>query len=360
MSPPEVKVSQRQSTNQKGSRTAYQQKTMENLAPSRKFKEPPNASDPPKLHTRQGIHPTTRTTEASSSARGAASGNRCTTTSKATEDFQTILITPYTSTQERELSAPDTQRQLSQRDIEKIESQTRGQTENQDWHYWRQNRITASMAHQISHSRFANQKTKDIPQSYLKAVLGSGSRVQTAAIGWGIRNEKKAVHIYERLASKNKGREVQVEECGLFIHPTKTWLAASPDGIVKDKNTGEKLCLLEVKCPYKHKEHTMQEACKDRSFCLALNEDSYILKPNHAYYTQVQCQLAATGMRSADFVVHTNKETAIISVKFDSEFWKMTEPKLEKFYVEAVLPQVKKMDSCKKEPQKKDAHAPEE
>ncbi|XP_063775715.1 uncharacterized protein LOC134911436 [Pseudophryne corroboree] len=353
-----------QSTNQTTSRRPHQHKVLEKSAQSRKVQKPPSASEPLKLHDKQGIHPMTRSTKnheaSSSSARRAAGGNQHTTASNAAGDSQQIHTAPFITTQGKKLSAPETQSELSKRDIEKIERQTRGQRENQDWHYWRQNRITASLAHQISHSRFANNKTEDIPQSYLKAILGSGSTVQTTAMSWGIRNEKKAVQTYERMAAKDKGCEVQVEECGLFIHPTKTWLAASPDGIVKDKHTGEKLCLLEVNCPYKHKEHTIEEACKDRNFCLALNGDSYILKLNHAYYTQVQCQLAATGMSSADFVVYTNKETAIIPVKFDPEFWEMTEPKLEKFYVEAVLPHAKKMDAHGKEPQNTDVYVPEE
>ncbi|OCT80618.1 uncharacterized protein LOC108716948 [Xenopus laevis] len=249
---------------------------------------------------------------------------------------------------------------LSGEDIDQVEKKTRGQRNNLEWHNWRKNRITASMAHQISHSRFANHKTEEIPQSYLKAVLGTGSRVQTTAMYWGIQNEKKAVLAYEKLASKRDGRQVKVEDCGLFIHPMKNWLAASPDGIVKDGCTWETLRILEVKCPYKHKEHTISEACADPKFCLQLNGDSYMLRQDHAYYTQVQCQLAATQLRSADFVVHTNKETAIAPVCFSPEFWENTEKKLELFYTEAVLPQLQKPCVTRKEENVKAVRAAEE
>ncbi|XP_030911372.1 uncharacterized protein LOC115947690 [Geospiza fortis] len=130
----------------------------------------------------------------------------------------------------------------------------------------------------------------------------------------------------------------RVEDCGLFIHPEKSWLAASPDGIIKDPATGKDLGLLEVKCPYKHRNKTVREACKDKDFCLEVDGDSYVLKKNHPYFTQVQCQLGTTGLQRADFVVHTNKETAVVPVEFDREFWGKTVPKLEKFYTEAVIP----------------------
>ncbi|XP_044146293.1 uncharacterized protein LOC122934704 [Bufo gargarizans] len=320
-----------------------------------KFQEPCKASEPPKVLNTQGVHPTTRSTkstEDSSNAARAATGKKYSRTSKDSGALHPIPDVP------KRQATRASGNHLSQGDIDDIERQTRGQRENPEWYYWRQNRITASLAHRISHSRFANQKTNDIPQSYLKTILGSAPGVQTAAMNWGIRNEKKAVNAYERLASIHKGREVQVEPCGLFIHPTKNWLAASPDGVVKDRQTGETLNILEVKCPYKHREHTVREACKDNDFCLTLNGDSYTLKPRHTYYTQVQTQMAVTGIRNVDFVVHTKKETVVVPVKFDLEFWKTTEPKLERFYTEAVLPNVE--DTNKREVQNKGVYTPEE
>ncbi|XP_068135441.1 uncharacterized protein [Hyperolius riggenbachi] len=341
---------------QPASRRTYQGRAGNMPAPSPK--EPRCASEPPDLHVIRDSHPTTRSTGSTSA--GAKKTTHVSQNKTASKEASSSKQYAYgASSKAQAVSESSVMALLSQNDIQDIERQTRGQYRNQDWHHWRQNRITASLAHQISHSKFANQKTNEIPQSYLKAVLGTGPRVQTKAMSWGVKNEKNAVRNYERQASKNRGREVQVEDCGLFIHPTKNWLAASPDGIVKDKNTGEELCILEVKCPYKHREHTVREACADRDFCLAMNGDSFILKPKHSYYTQVQCQLASTGMENADFVVYTNKETVIVPVNFDPEFWEETEPKLEKFYREAVLPQVKVHYAAGKD-QKKNICAPEE
>uniref|UniRef100_A0A8C8RJF9 YqaJ viral recombinase domain-containing protein n=1 Tax=Pelusios castaneus TaxID=367368 RepID=A0A8C8RJF9_9SAUR len=235
---------------------------------------------------------------------------------------------------------------LTTKDVVKVERETRGQRDNPKWYEWRENRITASVAPRIANSKFVNGKSSEVPQSYLKAVVSSGSRVQTPAMSWGIRNEKRAVQAYEALQSRRVGRPVKVEECGLFIHPEKEWLAASPDGIVREADTGKLLGLLEVKCPYKHRDKTVKEACKDKTFCLEVDGESYSLKRNHPYYTQVQCQLATTGFDRADFVVHTNKDTVIISVEFDAGFWGRTEPKLEKFYMEAVIPHLEEKSNA--------------
>ncbi|KAM4772532.1 uncharacterized protein WCC33_004236 [Rhinophrynus dorsalis] len=318
---------------------------MGGAAAARNKPQPVTASEPPKLPNgleTASIAQSKVTSTPSASTRRTVAGKQGPTSSqgagKVKPDAHGFSRSLHTS----KPPICDPCKQLSMNDIGRIEQKTRGQRENQEWYKWRQNRITASVAHQISHSKFANEKSDEVPQSYLKAVLGTGPKVQTTAMNWGIKNERLAVRAYEKLASKREGKTVKVEDCGLFIHPTKNWLAASPDGLVKDDHTGEILNILEVKCPYKHREQTISEACTDRNFCLRQSGDSYILRMDHAYYTQVQCQLAATQQKSADFVVHTNKETAIVPVKFDPEFWEKTESKLEKFYEDAVVPHIKK------------------
>ncbi|XP_028857542.1 uncharacterized protein LOC114802626 [Denticeps clupeoides] len=225
--------------------------------------------------------------------------------------------------------------------VKTVEVQTRGQRENPDWFSWRRNRITASAAHRVAHSRFANGKSQTPPASYIAGIVGEGPNVKTRAMTWGIENEALVVQRYEELKSKALGRAVRVQECGLFIDPRRSWLAASPDGIVEDRQTGEQLLCLEVKCPYKHRDNTVRQACcQDRTFCLELcnNGKEYRLKTKHSYYTQVQCQMAVTGIRKADLVVFTQHETAIVPVTYDPEFWKQTLEKLEKFYMKAVMP----------------------
>lgn len=51
--------------------------------------------------------------------------------------------------------------------------------------------------------------------------------------------------------------------------------------------------------------------------------------------------MAVTGIHRADLVVYTLRETAVVPVTFDPEFWSDNLPKLETFYREAVLPRVR-------------------
>lgn len=90
-------------------------------------------------------------------------------------------------------------------------------------------------------------------------------------MSWGVDNEEKAVTRYKEWKSASLRRTVTVQECGLFIDRQRHWLAASPDGIVTDELTGERLLCLEVKCPYKHRHSRVEDACReDRDFCLEI------------------------------------------------------------------------------------------
>ncbi|XP_041797099.1 uncharacterized protein LOC121609516 [Chelmon rostratus] len=241
--------------------------------------------------------------------------------------------------------------QLDRWIVEEVEVRTRGQRTNQDWFIWRKNRITASVAHRIAHSRFVHGKSKTPPTSYLAAVTGEERRIQTRAMSWGVHMEAQVVRRYQTLKSAALGQSISVQDCGLFIDARRPWLAASPDGIVTDSQTGQWLLCLEVKCPYKHRHRRVEDACRDDpAFCLELQDENgrqpggspaYSLKRSHSYFTQIQCQLAVTGLRQADLVVFTLKETAVVPVTFDPDLWEETVSKLQVFYRDAVLPHLR-------------------
>lgn len=84
-------------------------------------------------------------------------------------------------------------------EVEAVELQTRGQRENPSWFSWRQNRITASVAHRLAHSRFVTGKSTTPPASYLAAITGRGANVKTRAMTWGIEREAEAVWRYHLL-----------------------------------------------------------------------------------------------------------------------------------------------------------------
>ena len=55
------------------------------------------------------------------------------------------------------------------------------------------------------------------------------------------------MQLYEKLMTKN-GHPVEVQQTGLHVHPTFSFLAASPDRLVVDKSMSPTDGLLEVKC----------------------------------------------------------------------------------------------------------------
>ena len=100
-----------------------------------------------------------------------------------------------------------------------------------------------------------------------------------AAMEWGTEQEPFARAAYEAKTG------VLVDEVGAIDHPSIAMSAASPDGLVVDKNNASLGCL-EIKCP-----NTAQH------ISTLLGEE--VAKK---YYDQMQWQMACTGRYWCDFV----------------------------------------------------------
>ena len=70
----------------------------------------------------------------------------------------------------------------------------------------------------------------------------------------------------------------------------------------------------EVKCPYRHRMQTVQEAVADKDFCL---DAELTLKKSHSYYSQVQLKIAACNVQYCDFVVWTPQSNYVKRVEKD-------------------------------------------
>ena len=121
---------------------------------------------------------------------------------------------------------------------------------------------------------------------------------------------------------------LKYEKCGLVLNTDYNFMGASPDGKVIIDTTLEgqkKFGILEVKCPEQYKEIDPKHAALvSDNFCLHLSLDGELrINKNHAYYDQVQHQLAMmTGCHFCDFVECTFKGAVIDGVYFDLEHWK--------------------------------------
>ncbi len=157
------------------------------------------------------------------------------------------------------------------------------------------------------------------------------------AIQWGIEHEKDAIKTYEEATGND------VKPCGLLVSPNG-FLGASPDGFVGDN------VVLEVKCPWRMRSSKLSDVVStDKMFFIGKldnpdNDSQYYLKPDHAYYHQVQGQMYLSGRSECHFVVWSPEEATILHVAKD-DTWASNLGLLSSFYCDFVLPEFMKMAS---------------
>ncbi|KAK3101380.1 hypothetical protein FSP39_003115 [Pinctada imbricata] len=107
-------------------------------------------------------------------------------------------------------------------------------------------------------------------------------------VQWGIDHEKTALNDY--LLIQSAISKISVEEAGLTLYPTHSFLGASSDGWISDPSLPHavrKVCL-EIKCPYSIKgtvitDREVEELLQYKDFCLERTEQGPQLKRSHPY-----------------------------------------------------------------------------
>ena len=105
--------------------------------------------------------------------------------------------------------------------------------------------------------------------------------------------------------------------------------------------------MLEIKCPYCHRESTITTAVREiPKFCLKETEGKIGLDHTHSYY-QVETQMFVRDVEYSDFCVCTfasdtcSKENVHIErMHKDTDFWQECVPKVELFFRNCLLPEV--------------------
>lgn len=158
---------------------------------------------------------------------------------------------------------------LSPSQISALEIETKTQSSSQVWHDARRLRLTASTA-----KRVPKRHTTD-PQKFLSEHVHP-TFTGNAATNYGSENEVKVITLLE-----SRGHTVQNK--GLVVHPSRPWLAASPDGIL-DGTT-----LLEIKCPFKSQMCLEEFLSRPQSDIKSLEDGRFLICPNGraGYYLQV-------------------------------------------------------------------------
>ncbi|CAG2231420.1 unnamed protein product [Mytilus edulis] len=156
----------------------------------------------------------------------------------------------------------------------------------------------------------------------------------------GILEEETTIEEY-KLKKAEESENVCVERSGLVIHPTQTFLAGSPDGLVSTSK-GES-GLIEIKNLLHSKPINLWEASENKNFCLINLNGKLQLKENHIYYYQCHGLINIYNRDWIDFVVRTlNPHQLFIQrIYRNIDFWENTMlPKLEAFYHKVLLPEL--------------------
>ena len=135
---------------------------------------------------------------------------------------------------------------------------------------------------------------------------------------------------------------------GLIIDVENPCLACSPDALVDIPGSQEPHGIAEYKCPYSlpHADagspQTPLEAAKNNKtfFCKLGTSGTIEVKQGHNCYFQVQGTLAISKRKWCDFVVWTPRAISVQCIAADPTFWEKHKPKLERFYKEAILPEL--------------------
>ena len=140
--------------------------------------------------------------------------------------------------------------------------------------------------------------------------------------------------------------DITICRAGFVICEEHPFLGASPDAYVHDPSCTEQYGLVEIKCPYKYRYMSPEDACQQSDFCSVIESQAdgtskVCLKQQHHYYAQVQGQMAITGRLWCHFVIYTKKGLSVELINFDKTFWETKLlPALDDFYRNCVAPEI--------------------
>jgi hypothetical protein len=223
-------------------------------------------------------------------------------------------------------------KECTQELIDGLEAKTRLQSQCSLWLEHRKGRISASKFHDVVVRRDSTN-----PKNLVLRIIGNKSYdlSSKSEVKWGLNNEEKARNEFID-CMRSDHPDLQVAGSGLLVSKEYPFLGASADGIVTCGCCPKRV--LEIKCPYKHRNNTISEAVQtDTTFCL---DRTLHLKKSHRYYSQIQLQIFVHGVDNGDFFVFTNKDSHCVNVHKDESFINEMIAKSESFFLNSVLPEL--------------------
>ena len=219
---------------------------------------------------------------------------------------------------------------IIQGEADYLEECTKLQTQFVLWFSHRKGRITASKFSAVCHTSILSPSQSLVEGINKEQYSGS---MEIHALDWGLEKEPCAREEY-RQEIKKTHVNFKIEQAGLF-YPN---LGASPDGLVSCTCCGKGV--IEIKCPYSIRDRDPAAAVDTANFYLEHSEGGIKHSKTHAYYYQIQSQLAICDRPYCDFVCWTTCGMDLERITRDPMVWGKIQPKLDLFYVKVILPQI--------------------
>ena len=215
----------------------------------------------------------------------------------------------------------------------KVEEMTRSQSKSRVWFQQRAGRITASRFRAILHTDYTQPSISTI-KSICYPVI---HQFMPKACQYGCEHENQARAKYFDDHSKTHNSLIVINS-GLILHPLYPFFGVSPDGIINCSCCSSGV--LEIKCPYRCKDKSVNEMVDQYDFCLENVDGSLSLKRNHAYYYQIQLQMKICEVEYCDFVVWSKEIIFYERIPIDTDFVDNAIKEAEPFIKLAILPEL--------------------
>lgn len=211
----------------------------------------------------------------------------------------------------------------------------------------KEHRLTAS-----NFGRIMKLQEHTNPQKAVESLLQPKDISGKEAIRYGQENESSVREKHAQYLG------TAIENMGLCTNEKWPFLGASPDGAIGEEG------ILEIKSLYSARDRVIRSYVaeqqgvdemghpivdedgkkrkKSKSFsslCLELFDGKLQLKRSHSYYYQVQGQLGITERKFCDFLVATDVDMFYERVYLDEIIWSQMHVKLERFYMQCLLPE---------------------
>jgi hypothetical protein len=220
--------------------------------------------------------------------------------------------------------------------ISNLFKMTKNQNVSPLWYEHRKGRITGTKAHDVLVRRASTP-----PENLIIKIMNykSYNLNKNDAVKWGLDNESVACEEYIKSMQTSQHANFKYEPSGFMISAKHFFMGATTDGVISCDCCG---CgNLEIKCPFKYKDISVEDAAKNSDFCL---DEKFQLRKNHRYFTQTQFQMFVYDCNYCDFVVMTKPSSGISMLRVrlykDCDFCQLLFDRSSSFVLKHVIPEL--------------------